>query len=201
LAGTKVAAGDPITTRKSGIVTGDFKWGGVKSFSVLPSSSLQLDVYGNRPKGGRFTQFSVTGEALIEVLTVNPFTEVRVCFRNRWGRAGCSVLKSSVRVAPLPHGEQIVAVTEGNVTVQDEAEIFSPIALLAGQYSILKEDGHFTPAQDFANSQGYRIGVYRSKTIAVFEASPGWRFCNGETTFQAAIGTRLCVRGPAFPSL
>jgi hypothetical protein len=197
--GSQVFAGRRIITGKGGVVSGNFNWGGVKSFSILPSSSLELSIYGNRSGGARFTQINITGEVLIEVLTVNPATEVKVCFRNRWDQVGCSRLKSSVRIAPMPSGEAIIGVQEGNVTVQDEEEKNAPITVQTGQYSILKENGQFTPAQTISKTKGYRYGVGRSKAIAVFEAQPGWRFCDGYIIFQGAIGTPLCLVDPASP--
>lgn len=195
-AGNRVLAGDPIKTGKSGVVAGDFSWGGVKSFSILPSSALELDTFGNRAKGGRFTQLNVSGEVFIEVLTVNPATEVKVCFKNRFGRSGCSRLKSSVRIAPVSDGGQLVGVLEGNVQVQDEMEFTPMVQLVSGQYSILGKDGKFTPAMSVRASKGYSLGIGRSKTIGVFEVAPGWRFCDGSESLSAAIGTPLCVLSP-----
>lgn len=195
-AGARVSAGDPIKTGKSGVVSGDFSWGGVKSFSILPSSSLELDTFGNRVKGARFTQFNVSGEVFVEVLTVNPATEVKVCFRNRWGRSGCSRLKSSVRIAPTSDGGQLVGVIEGNVEVQDEMEFTPMVQLGSGQYSILGKDGKFSPAMSVRASKGYSLGLGRSKTIGVFEVAPGWRFCDGSERISAAIGVPLCLLSP-----
>jgi hypothetical protein len=193
-AGAKVFAGDPIKTNKGGVVSADFIWGGVKSISILPSSSLNLAVYGNGVKGSRFTQLDVVGEVLVEVLTVNPATEVKVCFRNRWGRLGCSRLKSSVRIAPTADGGQLVAVIEGNVLAESEGGAF--VQIVSGQYSILGKDGKFSPAASVLRNTGYTIGLGRSKTIGVFRALPGWRFCDGSMVTTSAIGARICVLSP-----
>jgi hypothetical protein len=192
--GAKVFAGDLIKTGKGGVVTADFVWGGVKSISILPSSSLNLAVYGNGKNGSRFSQFDVVGEVLVEVLTVNPATEVKVCFRNRWGRNGCSRLQSTVRIAPTADGGQLVAVIEGNVLV--ESETGSTVQLVSNQYSILGKDGKFSPAASVLGVQGYTVVLGRSKTIGVFQALPGWRFCDGSVVTTAAIGARVCVRSP-----
>lgn len=198
--GAKVFAGNTITTGKAGVVTGNFAWGGVRSFSVLPSSSFQLITWGNRAGGARYTEVFITGEVLIEVLTVNPSTEVKVCFKNRWGQHGCSKLKSSVRIAPTPSGTAVIGVSEGDVLVQDAEERMPPVRVLTGQYSILEKDGRFSPARSALSGGESSIGLGRSKAIGVFVANDGWRFCNGDTIFQAAIGARLCLLSPLDPA-
>ena len=198
--GAKVFAGNAITTGKAGTVTGDFNWGGVRSLTILPSSSMELTTWGNKSGGARFTELYVTGEVLIEVQTVNPATEVKVCFKNRWGKTGCSKLASSVRIAPTPSGAAVVGVQEGNISVQDKDENTPPVRVTSGQYSILGKDGSFSPARSAWEGGGYRLGQGRSKVIGVFIAEDGWRFCNGETTFRAAVGTRLCLLSPLDPS-
>lgn len=194
--GSKVFAGNPITTGKSGVVSGNFNWGGIKSFSILPLSSLEVRTWGNRAGGARYTEIFITGEVLIEVQTVNPATEIKVCFRNRWNQYGCSILRSTVRIAPTPSGTAVIGVQEGDILVTDQANRYPSVRVRSGQYSILQKDGRFSPARSVFAKGEYKVSLGRSKTIAVFETEDGWRFCNGEITFHAAIGTRLCLLSP-----
>jgi hypothetical protein len=191
--GALVSVGEKIETGKSGAVSGDFIWGGIKSILILPSSSLVLDLFGNRANGGRFSQFGVRGEALIEVKTSNPQSEVKVCLKNRWGKTACATLKSTVRTAPVQNGEQVLGVIEGDVLVVGAS---NSVRLLTNEYSILTKDGSLTPPATVVRVKGYSAGLGRSKTIGVFKADPGWRFCDGSTVTTAAIGTRICVISP-----
>ncbi len=189
-----MAVGEQIQTSKGGVVAAEFVWGGVRSISILPSSLFKFDIFGNRAKGGRFTQFSVIGEALIEVQTSNPQSEVKVCLKNRWGRTACATLKSTVRTAPVADGTQVLGVIEGDVLV--EGNVGDPVRVLTNQYTILKKDGTLTAPASVVRMKGYSEALGRSKTIGVFNAAPGWRFCDGSTATTAAIGTKICVIDP-----
>jgi hypothetical protein len=193
-AGDLVSVGELIQTNKGGIATGDFLWGGVKSFSLFPSSSFKLNIFGNRAKGGHFSQFDLVGEALIEVQTTNPESEVKVCLKNRWGRTACATLKSTVRTAPTEEGAQVLGVVEGDVMV--EGEKGSPVQVRSNEYTVLEKDGSLTPATTVIRRKGYSIELGRSKAIGVFKADPGWRFCDGSTVTTAAVGTDICVIDP-----
>jgi hypothetical protein len=193
-AGQSVSVGDQIQTSKGGVVSADFVWGGIKSISILPSSLLKFDIFGNRANGGRFSQFSVVGEALIEVKTSNPQSEVKVCLKNHWGRTACASLKSTVRTAPIQSGEQVLGVIEGDVLVK--GGVGAPVRVGTNQYTLLKKDGTLSAPTSVVRMKGYSDAIGRSKAIGVFQADPGWRFCDGSTMTTAAIGTRLCVIDP-----
>jgi hypothetical protein len=201
LSDSSVKVGDFIQVNKGGFAYGSFAWGGINSIAIFPESYLKFRSYGNRANGARYTEVEAGGEVLISVLTRNPNSQVKACFKNRWGYRGCSVLRSSVRIAPLESGEQIVAVTEGRVTVQDEEEKTPSQVLVSGQYSLLKSNGSFSLPLSAYKTQGYKLISYqRSKTIGVFQSDLGWRFVDGDLRILAPIGAPLRLLSPLVPS-
>jgi hypothetical protein len=199
--GQRLYVGQPIKTGKSGVVNALLSWGGVRSISVLPNTSFMFSQWGYREKGGRYVQLDVDGEkgeALVSVLTINPSSLVKACFRNRWSKIGCAVLRSKVRIADLSSGESLLAVEEGHVTAYSSEGNAASVEVRAGQYSIFDKDALFSPPQSI-NSPGFLLQVGRSRAVGVWQALPGWRFSDCSTTFQGPLGRSPKMVPPTQP--
>jgi len=194
--GQKVQVGQRIVTGAAGIVTGSFSWGGVKAIRIMPRSSLMLRTYGFTANNGRSSEFFATGTVYLTVRTTNKFSKVKACFANFWGKTGCSLIRSDIRLFEVAQGETGIAVREGNVIVQDEQELTKPVFLAAGDYSLLTKSGAFTEPISVFNVIGFYLSYQRSKTIGVYRAYPGWTFDNGKMEAQGAIGTPWRMKSP-----
>lgn len=186
--GSKVPAGRAFVTERGGFGTLDYKYGGINEILLAPNSSVTLKATGDTANGGRFTRLQITGEVNISVTTVNPFSEVHVCFKNRIGREGCGQLRSSARIAPTESGV-VVATKEGEVTLSTEFSESKKV--VTGYYSVFKEDGTFTEPANAFKVSGYRAEPSskggRNHTVE-YVALEGWRFGDCSTRMRAIAG-------------
>jgi hypothetical protein len=174
----------------------DYNYGGIPSIIVSPRSSVILKASGDTSNGGRFTRLEISGEVNISVSTVNPFSEVQVCFKNQAGKQGCGLLRSDVRFAPTPNGV-VIATTEGSATLSTES--FDSVVVKTNQYSIFKPDGTFTPPKDVYKTVGYRVlQVNRGgrNHTATYRALEGWRFEDCSTEKTEILGTTPKMLSP-----
>lgn len=197
-----VPSGRAFTTRRGGIGSLSYAYGGIPLISVTSNSSVTLEASGDTSNGGRFTRLGITGEVSIVVNTTNPFSEVSVCFKNSAGKRGCGSLKSSARIAPV--GEDVVIATqEGTVTVSSE-DTFQQETIRTGHYSLFKKDGTYTKPAYVYSMVGYSTQAVsrggRNHTLT-YQAKTGWRFENCKETIQAVAGTTPRMYSPLYSCL
>lgn len=194
--GSKVPAGRAFVTERGGFGTLDYKHGGINEILLSPKSSVTLKATGDTANGGRFTKLQITGEVNISVTTVNPFSEVHVCFKNRIGREGCGQLRSSARIAPTESGV-VVATKEGEVTLSTEFSESKKV--VTNHYSVFKEDGTFTDPANAFKVRGYQVRGDskggRNHTVE-YVASEGWRFADCSTRMRGIVGQSPSMLNP-----
>jgi hypothetical protein len=190
-AGGRLGVGQVGRTGAGGVLNGSMPWSGVKGITVMPRSTIKLREYGFTGNGGRFSTFDCAGECYFRVLTTNPNSRVRACFKNYFGQPGCALLRSSVRIK-----DDLIAVREGSVIAQDEMEATPPQTIRTGQYSMLLASGAFSTPMAVFGQRGYSLERKLSRTVGLFRAWPGWTFFSGDRTVQGPIGTPWQVISP-----